>query len=329
MIKTRMLRWADCCISFTAPESVFDKILNWLHPWLQGEGGAAPSAALTLVVDGRLSVPNGGRQISIHSGALARTPYAPVAHQSNIIWREDRQGSYSIAPNSVLCTYLTESRAVTDGMIVLRSLLVEIALRAGGVLRHAAMLSVDGNSVALLGGKGAGKTSTLLGLLSRGAILVSNDKVLVHGSTVWGLPQAIRISPFVAAHSLLPIPPHSRSDSTGSILIFPSELHPTIPVVAHVRDVRGFRVVSHPLKDQLAWLDHRHSTADLQWDSFTNRVHARWVSAAVDWPAPKKRAGSKIWAQRIHADAARNAIHVDPFSRRSIETAFSLLGRRS
>ena len=75
---------------------------------------------------------------------------------------------------------------------------------------HGSVLGIEGQAIVLLGAKGAGKSTTALGLLQRGAILIADDLAVLdrHGSRL----RRSRWSPAPAAWSRLP--PASRDPMT-------------------------------------------------------------------------------------------------------------------
>jgi len=79
-----------------------------------------------------------------------------------------------------------------------RAVVTASACQGGHAIAHGAVVAVDGSAVLLAGAKGAGKTSFLLTLLSAGdphIAFVSNDKSLMRGGDVTGLPFALTLTP--------------------------------------------------------------------------------------------------------------------------------------
>jgi hypothetical protein len=91
--------------------------------------------------------------------------------------------------------------------VALRELLTAQVLRPDRLQLHAAAVALEGRVALLMGGRGAGKTTTLLHLLSSGAVaLVANDRVLASSTNAgWridGIPTMVRVRPGTLA--LLP-----------------------------------------------------------------------------------------------------------------------------
>ena len=83
---------------------------------------------------------------------------------------------------------------------------------------HAAAFAVEGGAVALVGGKGSGKTTTVLAAVASGAPLISNDRLYVgptsSQTTVVGWTDPIRVigaSP-EAPKRMIPLIQHAHGD---------------------------------------------------------------------------------------------------------------------
>ncbi len=65
------------------------------------------------------------------------------------------------------------------------------------MIMHAAAFAADGRAVALVGGKGLGKTTTMLAAVESGATLISNDRLYAwptsSQTTVMGWTDPIRV----------------------------------------------------------------------------------------------------------------------------------------
>lgn len=117
-------------------------------------------------------------------------------------WRElidtGTQTQYRIAANRVTCWYGRPSRFLLhEPARLVREMLVGQARRAGWCRLHAAAVEVNGLVTLILGGAGAGKSSTVAQLLAAGASFVANDRLLATGIAresphVVGLPVAVR-----------------------------------------------------------------------------------------------------------------------------------------
>jgi serine kinase of HPr protein (carbohydrate metabolism regulator) len=64
---------------------------------------------------------------------------------------------------------------VRDAIRVIKQLVATTFEAEGAVTMHAAAFAVDGGAVALVGGKGSGKTTTVLAAVASGTTLISND----------------------------------------------------------------------------------------------------------------------------------------------------------
>ena len=98
----------------------------------------------------------------------------------------------------VLVTSGNEETRREEGMQILRALTKWLLLEQGWIPMHSACAARDGRAICVAGGKGSGKTSTLLNLLARnGCDLVAVDKFLIRdggsGLEVCGIPGKIGI----------------------------------------------------------------------------------------------------------------------------------------
>jgi ABC-type hemin transport system ATPase subunit len=66
---------------------------------------------------------------------------------------------------------------VRDAIRVIKQLVTTTFEADGAVIMHAAAFAADGRVVALVGGKGSGKTTTMLAAVESGATLISNDRL--------------------------------------------------------------------------------------------------------------------------------------------------------
>jgi HprK-related kinase B len=82
---------------------------------------------------------------------------------------------------------------------------IEWKLNQGGVLGHAAGISVNGKGLALAGFSGMGKSTLALAILSAGADFVSNDRLIVQkyseGTCMYGVAKYPRINPGTILHN--------------------------------------------------------------------------------------------------------------------------------
>lgn len=119
-------------------------------------------------------------------------------------WRElidtAAQTRYRIEADRVTSWYGRPSRFLLhEPARLVREMLVGQARRAGWCRLHAAAVAVDGRVALILGGAGAGKSSTVAQLVAAGASFVANDRLLATGDIgtsvrVVGLPVAVRWS---------------------------------------------------------------------------------------------------------------------------------------
>ncbi|MBV9140095.1 MAG: hypothetical protein JO115_04130 [Pseudonocardiales bacterium] len=86
---------------------------------------------------------------------------------------------------------------IRDAIRVIKQLVTTTLEAEGAVVMHAAAFALDGGAVALVGGKGAGKTTTVLAAVASGATLISNDRLYAWPSgsqtTVVGWTDPIRV----------------------------------------------------------------------------------------------------------------------------------------
>lgn len=68
---------------------------------------------------------------------------------------------------------------VRDAIRVIKQLVTTRFEAESALIMHAAAFAVDGGAVALVGGKGSGKTTTVLAAVASGATLISNDRLYV------------------------------------------------------------------------------------------------------------------------------------------------------
>ena len=76
---------------------------------------------------------------------------------------------------------------------VVRNIIVADRLAQGAVLVHGSSFAWAGNGVVVLGPKFAGKTTMLCAALSDGASFISNDRTLLDGAHMMGLPVAVGV----------------------------------------------------------------------------------------------------------------------------------------
>lgn len=155
----------------------------------------------------------------ITATALARLPRQPIALyrspdgyipdwndgiQYTTPWGVDRlvvnphTGSQiAVAGRHVRVLNPNLSLAVRDAIRVIKQLVTTAFESDGAVIMHAAAFAVDGRAVALVGGKGSGKTTTVLAAVADGATLISNDRLYARPipglTTVVGWTDPIRV----------------------------------------------------------------------------------------------------------------------------------------
>ena len=161
---------------------------------------------------------------------LYRSPDGPIPDWNDGIryttpWGVDRlianphTGSQIVVTGRRVRVLNRDSRlGVRDAIRVIKQL-VTTAFEADGALTlHAAAFAVDGGAVALVGGKGSGKTTTVLAAVASGAPLISNDRLYVwptsSQTTVLGWTDPIRVigaSP-EAPKRMIPLIQHAHGD---------------------------------------------------------------------------------------------------------------------
>lgn len=107
---------------------------------------------------------------------------------------------FRIGDDGVVARYRTdEPYFVRDAARLVRECAVDRLVQGGAIRLHAACAAVNGRGILIVGGAGAGKSSTLAQLLAAGAHFVANDRALMlpgpSGPVVLGLPVAVRWSP--------------------------------------------------------------------------------------------------------------------------------------
>jgi len=101
-------------------------------------------------------------------------------------------------------------RAPHSVVAVCRAVFKALAVSAGGVNLHASCLVSEGRGVAVVGDRGAGKTTTLLAALRYGGFsLLANDQVVAVNTRagvtkLWGYPALVKVRQ--ASARLVPVP---------------------------------------------------------------------------------------------------------------------------
>jgi len=95
-------------------------------------------------------------------------------------------------------------RHLNQGINLVNNRYAQMVLRRGHVLLHASAVSRDGQTVALAGPPGAGKSTAALHLVEHGFRFLSNDRLLVRpdagGVEALGYPKQPRVNPGTLLH---------------------------------------------------------------------------------------------------------------------------------
>jgi hypothetical protein len=167
---------------------------------------------------------------------------------------------------------------VRDAIRVIKQLVTTRFEADGALTMHAAAFAVDGGAVALVGGKGSGKTTTVLAAVTSGAPLISNDRLYVwptsSQTTMVGWTDPIRVidaSPD-APKRMIPLIQHAHGDRSQVI----EQPLPLVAVV--VPDVR-------PGPSRLACVELDDATGDAAVRAEVLPQRVRWLGLEPD-PRP-------------------------------------------
>lgn len=161
-------------------------------------------------------------------------------------------------------------RGVRDAIRVIKQLVVTAFEAQGAVVMHAAAFAVEGSVVALVGGKGSGKTTTVLAAVADGATLISNDRLFawpMRGQTmVVGWTDPIRVlgrSPG-APKRMISLIEHAHHDRTRVVeqplplaAVVVPDVHPgpSAPVCVELDAATGAAAVrAEILPQRVRWL---------------------------------------------------------------------------
>ena len=167
---------------------------------------------------------------------------------------------------------------VRDAVRVIKQLVATTSEAESAITMHAAAFAVDGGAVALVGGKGSGKTTTVLAAVANGTTLISNDRLYVWPtsgqSMVVGWTDPIRVigaSP-EAPKQMIPLIQHAHSDRSQ---VTEQPLPLAAVVVADVR----------PGPCTLACIDLDDATGDAAVRAEVLPQRVRWLGLEPD-PRP-------------------------------------------
>jgi hypothetical protein len=184
-----------------------------------------------------------------------------------------------------------------------RSLLTTLACASGSVQVHASAFCIEGRAVLVLGDKGAGKTSILIGALARGAAFLSNDRVLIaaeHGAVgARGLPHSVTVRADTGAAAVMAGTPSSYGGrqpgdpsqvryhiadvlaATGSAVDHRAPLGLVVAARVGRTGVRATRLPATEAENLLLAARRRSiSSFDPLWDAWLPHPEA-----AIRWPA--------------------------------------------
>lgn len=282
--ESTLLSWVSVPIELHAPAPCLRFLERYLSPWFSfGSAGQPVSDDLVRVTvtdqDWEQSSPGASEVVALHAGLTGRRFWIADAE---VVINPEYECAYLVEPGRLTLAYRNPDRAGFDVLQVLRSLLLEIELARGARLVHAAALSVHGVGTLLTGEKGAGKTSSILSLLSHPAVrFVSNDKVLLGGELAHGLPMAISAEPGLRGSFGDRVAHTSRRMADGKELFFPCEFITPPVVVPCVRQSLVLEV-SARRRNRLTWQfpEDPDALAD-RMATFSHAVHGTWVRACL------------------------------------------------
>ncbi len=203
------LLYGEYAIRVGAPLDALGWLVEFLCPPFVAGADAAGAATVTLRADRQLyeqmlaqrpmpdapeldSFANDGHMIRLPAWTAAPCTVAAVQESFRVVYLVD-QSTRSVA----ILSMENNRHARTALMRVVRELAMNYARCEGGLLLHAAALTLGDRGVLIAGEKGAGKTSLLLYLLREtGAVYVSNDRVLLPTPTargVRGMPTIVTV----------------------------------------------------------------------------------------------------------------------------------------
>lgn len=219
--------------------------------------------------------------------ALYRSPDGPIPDWNDGIgytapWGVDRlivnphTGSQIVvAARHVRVLNPRLERGIRDAIRVIKQLVTTTCEADGAVIMHAAAFALDGGAIALVGGKGAGKTTTVLAAVASGATLISNDRLYAWPSssqtTVVGWTDPIRVigtSP-EAPKRVIPLIQHAHGDRSQ----VSEQPLPLVAVV--VPDV-------HPDPCRLACVELDDATGDAALRAGVLPQRVRWLGLEPD-----------------------------------------------
>jgi hypothetical protein len=212
---------------------------RWLEPFFVVERLAEPAPAswsLEVTVGAPVAADRPareGRPVTLHSEQRG-TAFADDEGVEHVA-RDDGLAAYELdrAARRLRLRYAGEQAraAALDSLQVVRGVLVDELEARGWMRLHAAIVALDGKGVALIGPKGSGKTSFLLGALAHVECdYVTNDKCLVRAGPdrTWeaiALPYAVAAPPpavdeLSAAFSRIA----DRRTMNGKVYVWPQDL---------------------------------------------------------------------------------------------------------
>lgn len=210
MIGTTTFRFAAQAIECTAEPSHLAWLAEFLCPWFEPAPATEPGARVKLVVDDRRyeevlrNGAAGGPRIpafGLDRGMLELSLWRETPRE-RIVVDEDMAAVYRLRDAGTEVTVFgrrANPKLRPAFMRVVREFAMSEARGRGGLLLHAAALTIAGHGVVVAGPKRSGKTTVLLqALRGEGAEFVSNDRVILRSDAspvARGMPTIVRISP--------------------------------------------------------------------------------------------------------------------------------------
>lgn len=286
--------WATATAEVTGPAPALAMLRRYLSPWF---GFTPPHSAASVDEPSipRLTIEHGPyREPPGQAGALRLHADLPGRRfrdgTSEVIANPAHRATYLLEPGRLTLRYASGECQGFDLIQIVRSLLIEMELAAGGHLVHAAALDIRGTGTLLTGAKGAGKTTSVLALTAHAGVrFVSNDKVLLVGSRAFGVPLAISVDSGIRRAFGDRVRHTSRRSAGGKELFFPCEMT-TPPTQARQVPLQRVLDIKAHRASGFSWCDLDGDTAAVirQMTTFTDAVHGTWVRGCLPQRAAKR-----------------------------------------
>lgn len=225
-------------VQVRGPATVVGRLRSYFGPWLEPSDRSGADFSIDMHVgapaEARLMREQVARIERLRNENTGKIRYADVfdVRGVNVYRLDETATTVWYRPGQAACTIHARSAAELfwDTKDILQRQILQPIMQRSTVLLHAAAVAVDGAVIAATGGKGSGKSTVQLVLASRGARLVSADRLYTGISDerrcyAWGYPARSCIDRHTfSIFPALGTPTGLESDGSVKVLLPLSEL---------------------------------------------------------------------------------------------------------